>query len=241
MSEQEETVLTGIDAEIAEEEKPVEEELEEEETAASEEEDQEPEKKERTPGYIKRINKLTADKYEERKRADDLQRQIDEMKKGGQSKPTLEEFDYDEDAYNQAIIDQRVREAAAKAVAENMRQIEQEKAKRSFEDKVNRFVDKVRKANIETYEEDVTNLIDNVQLPMDVIEAIHEDDKGPEIMAYLGRNLDIADELTSLSPVQAGRKLSEISMKFTAKPKKKITKAPDPIKPSSSGGTAPGS
>lgn len=102
-------------------------------------------------------------------------------------------------------------------------------------------MDKVRKANIEDYEESVTNLVENVQLPLDVIEAIHEDDKGPEIMAHLGRNLDIADELATMSPVMAGRKLSEISQKFAAKGKqqKKTTKAPDPIQTTKSGGIAP--
>ena len=83
------------------------------ESATVEEESPSVEVKEPTDNFQSRINKVTADKYAEKRRADDLQAKLDAYNNAPKAeikKPTLEDHDYDDDANNaiQAAFDERV-------------------------------------------------------------------------------------------------------------------------------------
>ena len=69
-------------------------------------------------GFQKRINKVTAEKYAEKRKAEALQRQIDDMKAAAPQQPevkapTLEDHNYDEAAFNAASITHQVKQGVA--------------------------------------------------------------------------------------------------------------------------------
>ena len=68
-------------------------------------------------------------------------------------------------------------------------------------------------------------------------EALLGLDNGPEIAYTLGRNLDVAYEIASMHPIQAGMRLAEIINRAP----RKVSNAPTPIRPlSAAAGATPG-
>ena len=61
-------------------------------------------------GFQKRINKVTAAKYAAERRAEELERKLKELETAKPAKPapTLEDFDFDEAAYQAALIESKV-------------------------------------------------------------------------------------------------------------------------------------
>jgi len=189
-----------------------------------------------------RINKITAEKHKERrereaeaKRADELQAKLDaiESKKPVLSKPELENFDYDEEAFNKANLDYEVQEKV-KAELANQRlqqanldqQAKAEEAAKAFNEKANALgkEDFVEKANAIP------------QLPQGVADAIMNLDNGAELVYHLGTHLDLADSLANMTPLTAMMEVGKLSLSMTAKPEIKTSAAPDPIEPLGSGG-----
>lgn len=77
----------------------------------------------------------------------------------------------------------------------------------------------------------------NGQVPTQLIEGAIEVMPGQEakMLHYLGKNLDVAEHILSLSPVKAGAALAKLADKLNAKPA--VSKAPAPIKPVAGGTT----
>lgn len=218
----------ALDAQIAEAAKPV----KLESAPEPEIEKVEPEVKE--DGFQKRINKVTADKYEQKRRADELQRRIEELEAKpvevqGEA-PKLENFDYDEAAFNKATIDYQVKEAVN-------RQLETQKSnasKASAQEAQNAFNESIVKLGKDDFS-DVANAVP--QLPNGVADALVNSEKGAELIYHLGTHLDQADKLASMTPNQAIMELGRISANLSAQPNIKTSAAPDPITPISSGGS----
>ncbi len=236
-----------MDAELGIEEDPGVEETQAEESApqnpeedqdqkTEDEGDQDPDR-DQQKGIQKRFNKLTAEKYQYKNRADQLEREIQELKQsqaGAPGKPPrLEDFDYDEEAYGKAV-----REQEYEAFYRRKREAELKAKKKEETERSNlEFARKVEAANIEGYHEAMDNLIRSVPLPFELVRAIQADEKGPELVYHLGNNLDLADTLARLEPVIAAKELGKISAGLSAeKTAKKITNARPPVKPAVSGG-----
>jgi hypothetical protein len=125
-------------------------------------------------GFQKRINKITADKHAERKRANDLQLELDAIKarqtQEPQHAPTLEQFDYDEDKFIQAKIDyavtQKTRELGVQQ--ENSRRQQEQEARQQ------KYAARVQAANIDGFS-DAINTLGNVLFPEEILAAIQED------------------------------------------------------------------
>ena len=63
-------------------------------------------------------------------------------------------------------------------------------------------------------------------------------EKGAEVAYYLGKHLDVADRLTQMNPVEAGRELYRIESMFQGQPKQESrTPAPPPSVGGGSGAT----
>lgn len=227
---------TGIDAEITEAMQESEESAPSEKAEDQPEETEEIQEEEKDTGWQKRIDKRTADYYREKRERERLEQENAELRKNvtpqTTSKPNLEQFDYDEDKYQEALIEWRIENKIGEKLSSQKQNDEENKLRKQADD----FARKVAQANIPGYDEVVYNLAENVRLPMDVLTAINQDDKGPEILFYLGKNLDIADDLSRSDLITAGKKLAEISQKVAAPVRKKTTKAPEPVKPAGSGG-----
>ena len=184
-------------------------------------------------GFQKRINKVTADKYAEKRRADELQRQLDEVKakpKEVGAPPKLEDFDHDEEAFNRADIKHQVAEAvkAERAlITTEANQATAAEAQRTFNERVV-AMDKPDFA-------DVANAVP--QLPLGVADALVQSENGAELIYHLGTHLDMADKLASMTPSQAIMELGRISANMSTKQDIKLSAAPEPIEPLNSGGS----
>jgi len=187
-------------------------------------------------GFQKRINKVTADKYAEKRRADELQKKLDaleaERKKETLVEPKLEDHDYDEDAFNEAsrqyhidkAVQARLEALQAKEKAEQQ-QAESEKVLNTFNERVNALGknDFEAKANAIPI------------LPGGVADAIMQSEDGAEMVYHLGSNLDQAEALANMSPAMAIMELGKISAKLSNKPEIKTSAAPEPIEPVKAG------
>ena len=110
-------------------------------------------------GFQKRINKVTADKYAEKRRADKLQQELEALKKsptesGPTVAPKLEDFDYDQDAFNNANVKYQVAEAL-KAHNETGQKSQQEAAAQVAQDT---FVERITKLGKPDFDEVSNNI-----------------------------------------------------------------------------------
>ena len=192
-------------------------------------------------GFQKRINKITADKYEEKrkreasdKRADELQRKWDELeaKKPTLTEPTLADMDYDEDAYNKASVSYQVQQQVAAQLKSNETAQEsktREVAAQKVTDSFNEQITALGKEDFDVKVGAIPNL------PAGVADAIMQTENGAELAYHLASHLDIADTLSGMTSSAAMMELGRISSKLSAKPEFKSSAAPDPIEPVNSG------
>jgi len=187
-------------------------------------------------GFQKRIDKVTADKYAEQRRADELQKWKDDQlaKQAAEKavKPKLEDFDYDEEEHNKAVrqheIDQGVQAALAKKSAEaeaKQQQQDSEKVLNTF----NERVEALGKADFDTKANAIPTL------PSGVVDALMQSEQGAEIVYHLGSNLEVAESLAQMSPGMAMMEIGKLSTRLSAKPEIKPSAAPEPIVPVKAG------
>lgn len=183
--------------------------------------------------FQKRINKEVGRTYTEKRRADDLQRQLDEVKSKPvtvSEAPKLEDFDHDEEKFNSALIDHKVSQAVkAQEVKsqENARTLSAQEAQRTFNERI------VALNNPDFA--DIANAVP--ELPAGVADALVQSENGPELIVHLGTHLDMADKLANMTPHAAIMELGRISANMSAKQDVKPSAAPDPIEPLNSGGS----
>lgn len=192
-------------------------------------------------GVQSRINKITADKHEERrkreaesKRADELQRKLDdiEAKKPTLSKPELEDHDYDEEAYNKANVAYQVQEQVKAELTSQKAQQKEIDQQAKMQQSLATFNERATALGKDDFNEK-TALVP--ELPAGVANAIVGLENGAEIAYHLGTHLDKADALASMSPMEAMMELGRISSSMSAKQEIKTSAAPDPIETLSSG------
>ena len=173
-----------------------------------------------------RINKITAKMYAEKRRSAALEEELAKLQTSSKAKrPTLEDHDFDEAKFQDALIDYKIESRVG--VAE--KQQASNDVHKNFASNVERFTKKAG-----DYMEVIAEL---PELPSQTLEVVMSSDNGPELAYYLGKNLDIADEIANASPMVAAMKLGEISVGLKAVKKDVIvSSAPDPIKPINSGG-----
>lgn len=197
--------------------------------------DSEQERKPLPRGVQRKINKLTKRSAEAERRAQELERQLEQMQRNApqkppeppQGKPTLEQFDYDQDRYLEALADYRLEQKIGQLRQQSeQRQREQQQRERSrtLAERESAFI-----ADHPDYEE----VAKDPSLPINEVmaEAIFEADDPPAIAYYLGQNPDEAMSISQLSPVAAARAIGRIEAKLSVpgQPPKRTTKAPPPV------------
>lgn len=184
-------------------------------------------------GFQKRINKVTADKYNEKRRADDLQRQLDDMQakpKEAGAAPKLEDFDHDEALFNDANIKYQVSQAVQAQAVENTKRTSEANAQESAK----AFNDMV----VEFGKDDFHDVAAKIPaLDQGLVTELMSSKEGVEMIYHLGEHLDVADKIANMRPLQAMAELARISTNMSAKKDVKTSAAPDPIEPLSSGGS----
>lgn len=191
-------------------------------------------------GFQKKINKVTGKYYGEQRRANALQKELDDLKAAQNVQPeakapTLEDYDFDDAAFNNANIEYHVKRgisAEAKRIQQqsiaNEQADKQATIDRTFEDLEAQYA-----ADNPAYAESVRNL------PMFNADALNLiKSAGPEMAEALGNNLELAHEIVNASPMDAAMKIGALSAQLKAAPPK-ITPsaAPAPIQPITPGGS----
>jgi hypothetical protein len=187
-------------------------------------------------GFQKRINKVTAEKYEYRRRAEAAEEALKKHSQAPAHKakgaPTLADpdIDYDDEKYQAALIDYRVDQRLQAAQEERRQRRQQEQQAKMADD----FAKKIESSNVpEDYSDAIDKMAHSVVFDMGVVSAIQQADNGPELAYYLAQNLDIADNISRMSPVSAALELGKISVQLSAgkKTSKSASKAPNPVTP----------
>ncbi len=216
---------------------PVEDAIKPEATEATEPKGDEP----KANGVQERINKITADKHEERrqreasdKRADELQAKLDsiEANKPKLSEPNLEEHNYDEDAFNKATVAFQVQEQVKAELTTQKAQQEQTDQQAEAQAELSKFNERAEALGKDDFAVKAKAI---PELPEGVASAIMSLENGAEMVYHLGSNLDKADALSSMTPMAAMMELGRISASMSVKPEIKTSAAPDPIEPVTAG------
>lgn len=189
-------------------------------------------------GVKKRIDKITADKYAEKRRADELQKKIDALEaaqpKESLKKPELgdPEIDYDEDAFNEANLKYEIEKGVQETLAKQQAAAKAEQQKAESEKVLATFNERVNALGKSDFDEKANAI---PILPAGVADAIMQSELGAEMVYHLGSNLEKADAIANMSPAMAIMELGKLSTQLKAKPEIKTSAAPDPIEPVKAG------
>lgn len=193
--------------------------------------------------YDKRINKIHAEKIQQRNRADRLEKELSELKSGARSEvvtdngsaPKIEDFDYDDSRYRDALIDHRVESALQ---ARDELQV-RHKVEQTAQANEARFLERAVTFQNET--KDYTEVLGKLPFFQEsTIGAIRSIENGPEVAYHLGQNLELAGRIADLDSVSAAIELGRLAHSLNTNETTAVrqSNAPAPITPvSSSGGT----
>ena len=196
-------------------------------------------------GVQERFNKLTADKYTEKRRADDLQRQIDDMKSAAPTAPVVpaESFDapklpddiYDEDSMRKYYSDsakynqQAATKAAQSTYEQQQKNTTEQAAQAKRQEVVNKYtsnavrdgvdMDKLRLAE---------NTVNQSGINPQLIDYIMNDINGAKIVETLHDNPALMHEILSLDPISAGMRIASEVKPLALSKTKNISNAPTP-------------
>ena len=128
-------------------------------------------------------------------------------------------------------------EKYAEAIAE--KKLQDAKVKESQEQEVKTFQSQVDKA-IDKYPDFEKVAFTHPFMTEEMASAIRTSESATEVAYYLGSNLDEAERISNLTPVQQIRAIGKLEAKFENKETRQSSSAPAPIKPvGSKGATAP--
>jgi hypothetical protein len=161
----------------------------------------------------RRIDKRTADLYRERARSEELARRVEQL----EAKTRTEEAVQIEDPVK---------------LARHISSVDR------FTEKSNQLVDQGTKAHADymlTMKElalEVGPLVNRDETPSQFMAVVLEvAEKPSELLYYLGKNPDIAGELSGLNQIQLTKKLDRIEREMVEASKPKISNAPKPLEP----------
>lgn len=191
----------------------------------------------------KRIDKITGEKHEERRRRKAAEKKTADLQSKHESQsddtpePKLEDFDYDADKHNDALVNHRAKKLAKQQRVDDLTQEKAETAQRKQQESANEFATKAVKfsASVDNYQEVVGNVPELPQSTFDALLAM-----GPEAAYFIGNRLDLGDDLANATPMEAGIILGGIKAQLAAvAPSPRPSAAPNPIEPLASGGSIP--
>lgn len=205
-------------------------------TSVDEQEQEDKHEEERKSNVQKRIDKLTKARYEEKRRADLAEEKLQALQKnepsGSESagKPSVDQYeDYDE--YIEALVDWKAdaRSGHSKRTQELRTRADSE-ADRELT--LNATAESLITAGEAKYN-DFKEVAGSAPISDDVIIALGDSPLAADIAYYLGHNPQIAQQITSLSPVRLGRAIVEIEQELSASAQQRVkpSNAPAPITP----------
>lgn len=191
-----------------------------------------------------RVNEITRARREAERRAEALERELatyrqqqpaQHSSQGTEKAPTLADFNYDMDAWSQAVLEHAAQQAAVKVeqtFTSKTQQQRQQEAQRTFEDRAAKYA-----ADHPDFDKAMDDLGRTIRFSPEVVEAISVSDHGPAVVHYLAQHLDEADRIARLPAHLAAVQLGRIEAQVSTPKPKPVTKAPDPA-PTLGGGAA---
>lgn len=181
---------------------------------------EEKEAKKETPEWAQRkIDKLTAQKYQVRAEKQLLERELAELRAKlnpeQTSEPTLKPED----------IDRLAEEKAAKRIAAQQ-----------FNEKCNSLVEHGRKEFKDDFEQAIKTLgmmgaLFEGNEPTEFAQLVTECDAPHKVLHYLGTNPEEAERILALPSRSQARAIGLLEARLAQKPEPSVSKAPEPIKP----------
>lgn len=108
----------------------------------------------------------------------------------------------------------------------------QAELQRQAADRLERYYQNVDRVKIDRQELNYAeNVVAQSGITQEVANYLLEHQNGPQIVMHLAKNPIVAQELASLSPIQAGVKLNELAAVFKPVEPKRKTTAPEPDEP----------
>lgn len=157
---------------------------------------------------------------------------------------TLEDFDFDQSAYTDYLVERKIEQAEAKRRQQTEQQ-KQAEAAESFKRRVDSFEERVGDG---AWEDIVSSPINTDSAYKPLTELFMGDDHDLDIAHYLASHLDEAKRINGLSRLAQLREIAKIADRFDKPaegvdtppeaPKKKTTSAPPPVKTVSGAGKA---
>lgn len=198
----------------------------------------------------KRIDELTANWRSEQRRAENLQSLLEQTLRLNHPQqvqqqpqpelqvkqpPKLEDFNFDEAAWQQAVIDHKVAERLD-AVEAQRKQQQAEEARRS---EAQRFMQEASQA--ESKYPGITQMLGNPALPISgaLFDAVMASKHRVDLAYQIASNPAKAFELSNMQPWQIGMELARMEFAISTPPQPKPSAAPDPVKPVANGPAAP--
>lgn len=185
-----------------------------------------------------RFDKITRQKYEAIQQSESLEKQNKELQAKLDAipeapEPTLENNDYDDEAYTKAVTAQLVDSGVKKAMAEQEAERQQGLDRQSQETISREFAG--REAQFSSSVEDYDAVAKNGMLPINDVMAhvIKTSDNGPAIAYHLGKHPDEAYNISNMDQYSAQKALIQIEMGF--KKPQLVSEAPAPMDVSVSG------
>jgi len=213
----------------------------EQESDAEEEEEAKPRRKNTAR---QRINQLTWELNEQKRRADALERKFSDYEQSAPSKapdrPTLESCGYDENLFNQRLDDyyaQTLDSKVGETLSKRQKQEAETRQQQELTEKTRDFM--LRGSDIA---DDFMDVVANPNLPIpdSMRDALLAVDKGPEVIYNLAKNPVEYQRIASLSPYAQAVEIGRLSERMTLTRTKKTSSAPSPIKPLNSMGEGVG-
>jgi hypothetical protein len=193
----------------------------------------------KSKGVQKRIDELTRQRYEAERRAEQSRSEAEHYRKMAQDKPQepakddkaprFEDFNSYDD-YVAAVAEHK----ATKKFEELTRKDQEKQTQQKQAEVVKNFNDKVTEARKKYDDFDTVALGNHVAYNDVTTSLVLASDASTELAYYLGKNPEIAQKLTQISPLEAAKEIGRIEAKLLEKPKpqsKQITNASPPIKP----------
>lgn len=189
---------------------------------------------ERKRGAEKRIKELTKN-WRSTERDRDYWRDLALRNSQGQQakpeptpqngKPTLEQFNFDQDAYNEAVIDWKVQQKLSEHTQKSKKDQEQTEAQKQQAEFRQRLQSAAEK--YDDFEETITD--PSLPMPDHVVQAaMNLGETAGDVLYHLGKNPDKALQIANMNPAAAAVALGRIDAQIANQPKPQISKAPPP-------------
>jgi len=208
-------------------------------------------KEQKDPWYKRRIDELTKDKHEARRHAERLEKMLEQIASQQQRAPEPvapsiqppDPNDFAGGQYDPRYIQAQLEYTRVSAIEEAKRAVAAEYEQRAQYERQTQAQAKLEaseaatRAKFADYDAVIEGITSDPRLAQNptIRQALLGLDNGPEIAYTLGKNLDVAYEISQMNPIQAGMRLAEIINRAP----RKTSNAPTPIKPLGTTGANP--